>query len=163
LTPEAPLQGSQPAQDQATSLHFYTYLLNAGLSEKDILEVGDELWRRVRERVAKMAMSADAEERLRYCGTGRVAAACRSRINKEIIAEEFLAMRFTLNELSRVDVGLRLGLSSADAKTGRTYANVTGIDGRPQRFEVITESLGPYTERVFLKDTRTGQTIQVDQ
>lgn len=163
MVSEVPLNGSRPAADQGTAIHVYTLLMNAGLSKKEVREVGDELWRRVKVRVAKMAASADAEERLRYCGEDRISRATRNRINQQIVGEEFLAMRFSRDEMERIEEGLRLGLTPKSAKTGRRFANVIGLDGQPQQFEVLTEKIGPQAERVILKDTRTGQCIHVDQ
>jgi hypothetical protein len=156
-----PAGESQKAADQGTAIHIYTLLQNAGLSDSDILDVGDELWRRIRLRVAKLAASDDVDKRLRYCEMTRRGKIYRERTNKQIVAEEILAMRFSRDELARVDAGLLLGLPGSPEKTGRRFAKVTGVDGRPQEFEVLTKKLAPGVEETFLKDTRTGHTIKV--
>jgi len=156
-----PVGESRTASDQGTTIHIYTLLKNAGLSDRDVNEVGDELWRRIKLRVAKLAASQNVDERLRYCENSRRGKRVRERTNKQIVAEEFLAMRFTRDELARVDAGLLLGLPGTPERNGRKFAKVTGIDGRPQEFEVLTEQLGAGVERTLLKDRRTGHTIQV--
>jgi len=153
-----PAPQSQPARDQQTAIHIYTLLSNAGLSDADILDVGDELWKRIKLRVAKLAASQDRDQRLRYCHDKSY----REQVNMQIVGEEFLAMKFTRDEIARIDEGLRLKLLGPTERTGRRFAKVTGVNGEPREYEVITKDLGGGVEKTLLKDVLTSQITEVN-
>lgn len=154
-----PVTESSPAEDQGTPVHVYTYLLNAGLSPADVTTAGDELWRLIRARLGMIATSDDPQKRLRYAERTPRGAAYRKKINREVIAEAFLAMKFSRGELVRIDEGLNLGLTTAAVKTGKVFARVTGIDGETREYQVLTEHVGTGFERTFLKDIQTSRVI----
>lgn len=152
--------------DQRVPIPVYTVLLNAGLSMTDVYEVGDEVWRKVKLALAAIAVSDDADEREKYTeGEARGSTpeqiargrAYREEIHTQLFAQALKEMRFTQDEASIIERGMRLGTSSIEKPTGRRFARTTGPDGSVQEFEIM-EQRGSTT---VLKDTKTDQVYRV--
>lgn len=123
---------STPAH-QGDVFPIYTYLLNAGLSPADVRSAGDEIRRRVRERIKQKAMGDDPEEQRRYLTDH----SHRHQVNAQIVGEVVLGMGFETAELRKIDAGLRLGLASRPERSGPLVARATDVDGTPEDFEIL--------------------------
>lgn len=128
-------------------LPIYTYLLNAGLTPKDVQKTGDELMRRVRLRVRKLADKEQEHDaaKLRYVRDPMY----RQMVNQNLIREELGGMGFGKDELRAMDEGLKLGLVSPDAKANEV--KVSGPDGE------IAFDMERHGEDVVLQNRNTGE------
>ena len=88
-------------------LPLATYLLNAGLSERDARQAEAYVLGEARKRIAKKALHDDAGQRFRYLNDARY----RAQVNREVIAEVLLEFGFSREELRVMDEGLKLSLT----------------------------------------------------
>lgn len=107
-----------------------TYFLNAGLSERDALDVELAVRRKLRDRVREKSRSDDPDAAHKYLTDHSY----RARVNAELLGEVLLSMGFSREELAKIEQGTKLGLLPKEAPTSR--AIVTGIDGRTEVLQV---------------------------
>lgn len=131
-------------------LPLATYFANAGLSERDAIQLEAHIRQEARRRIAEKCRTDDADERRRYLRDR----AHRERINREVIADILLGLGFSAEELRVVDQGMKLGL--ADRGHHRTTARVSGSHGE-QTLSVESEDRGPGGQRYVVRDERTGE------
>lgn len=143
--------GAGPAGSQAVaqneSIPIYTYLMNAGLSPADVKSAGDEIRKRVREKIRQKAMGDDPDTQRRYLTD----AAYRAEVNAQIVGEVVVSFGFELQEVREIDRGLRLGLQSAPTRRGPPVAHVKA-DGIDEDFEILDLS-----DRPVVRSRKDGQ------
>lgn len=159
---------SRPA-DSRIPLAVYTLFKEAGLSDKDVLEAGDEFWRDVKAGLACHAGSRDADERLRYfegLAEGSTLAqikrggAYREQVNQAVCGAAFLKLRFNRAELAGISKNTKLGLVTG-VRTGRRFATITDDTGNSDRYELIEEQRKDGGKKTIIKNTRTGLVVEV--
>lgn len=142
---------SSPA-DQSIPIPLYTYLRNAGLSPDDVRRDGDEIWRRIRARIAVQALSDDADKRRRYMRDWQY----RRHVNMAAIAEVIVDYGFNAAERTALDEGLRIGgIAPVAEKPKNLIARTVGPNGEEQEFEVLELSKGEGSQN-WLRDRKTG-------
>jgi len=141
---------SRPA-DQRDPFPIYTLLKNAGLSQEDILEVGDELLACIRKRIRDKALTDDADQARRYLNDPDY----RAEVNKLIVAEEIARFDFSHSELRKIDQGLNIGLTEPEPKKP-AVARTIGPRG-PEEFTILERPAPGEVGPVVIKSKKDGR------
>ncbi len=144
--------------DQRDPFPIYTALQGLGMSPNDVMEVGDDLLRRVRAKIILRArQDDDAGDRFRYLNDR----SHRQRVNEQATADAMVEMGFDSDELRQLTraLGLPVEIVSAEKKGPKT-ATAQGADG-PETFEFVEEPEHGEVGPTVLRSLRDGKVHKI--
>lgn len=127
--------------DQRDPFPIYTVLDGIGLSDADVLAVGDRILSIIRAKIKFKALNDDRGLHFRYINDANY----RSLVNQEVTAEALMEIGFSSEELTRIRNGLRLSHTIGTTPEKKAQTAVAQSEG------------GQRTEYEFLKKPDKGK------